>query len=174
SLVRAVLPYLPATKRELLPEGIDAYLAHRYIPAPRTVYRHIQRLENGHYLEFDLRTRRLTKRRYWQPAPAAGAWLEALDESVRMRTVADRPLGLFLSSGVDSTVIASRLAAQQLTQYRSYTAAFPGTEMDESELAQQAAATLGMPHTKVLVPQRVEDDFTRIVAALDEPFADPA
>jgi asparagine synthase (glutamine-hydrolysing) len=174
SLVRAVLPYLPAAKRELSREGIDAYLAHRYIPAPRTVYRHIQRLENGHYLEFDLRTRRLAKRRYWRPESAAGSWLEALDESVRMRTVADRPLGLFLSSGVDSTVIASRLAAQQLTQYRSYTAAFPGSPMDESELAAQTASRLGLPHSKVVVPQRVEQDFTRIVAALDEPFADPS
>jgi len=174
SLVRAVLPYLPAAKRELSAQGIDAYLAHRYIPAPRTAYRHIQRLENGHYLEFDLRTRRLTKHRYWRPEPAAGSWLEALDESVRMRTVSDRPLGLFLSSGVDSTVIASRLAAQKLTQYRSYTAAFPGSTMDESELAAQTASTLGLPHTKIIVPQRVEDDFTRIVAALDEPFADPS
>jgi asparagine synthase (glutamine-hydrolysing) len=174
SLVRAVLPYLPAPKRELSREGIDAYLAHRYIPAPRTVYRHIQRLENGHYLEFDLRTRRLEKHRYWRPEPAGGSWLEALDESVRMRTVADRPLGLFLSSGVDSTVIASRLAAQCLTQYRSYTAAFPGSAMDESELAAQTASTLGLAHSKIVVPQRVEDDFTRIVAALDEPFADPS
>ena len=174
SVVRAVLPYLPPAKRELSPEGIDAYLAHRYIPAPRTVYRHIQRLENGHYLEFDLRTRRLAKRRYWRPEPAAGSWLEALDESVRMRTVADRPLGLFLSSGVDSTVIASRLAAQHLTQYRSYTAAFPGSPMDESELAAQTATTLGLPQSKVVVPQRVDEDFTRIVAALDEPFADPS
>jgi asparagine synthase (glutamine-hydrolysing) len=174
SLVRAVLPCLPAAKRELSPEGIDAYLAHRYIPAPRTVYRHIQRLENGHYLEFDLRTRRLAKQRYWRPQPAGGSWLEALDESVRMRTVADRPLGLFLSSGVDSTVVASRLAAQRLTQYRSYTAAFPGSAMDESELAAQTAATLGLPHSRVVVPQRVEDDFARIVAGLDEPFADPS
>jgi len=174
SLVRAVLPYLPAAKRELSSEGIDAYLAHRYIPAPRTVYRHIQRLENGHYLEFDLRTRRLAKHRYWRPEPAAGSWLEALDESVRMRTVADRPLGLFLSSGVDSTVVASRLAAQRLTQYRSYTAAFPGSAMDESELAAQTASVLGLRHTKVVVPQRVDEDFARIVAGLDEPFADPS
>jgi asparagine synthase (glutamine-hydrolysing) len=174
SLVRAVLPYLPHEKRELSSEGIDAYLAHRYIPAPRTVYRHIQRLENGHYLEFDLRTRQLTKRRYWQPGPAPGSWLDALDESVRMRTIADRPLGLFLSSGVDSTVIASRLAAQRLTQFRSYSAAFPGSSMDESELAAEAAALLGLPHTKVPVPQDLQHDFGRIVAALDEPFADPS
>jgi len=174
SLVRAVLPFLPRDKRELSPEGLDAYLEHRYIPAPRTIYRHIQRLENGHYLEFDLRSRKLSKHRYWRPAPAAGSWLEALDESVRMRTIADRPLGLFLSSGVDSTVIASRLAAQRLTQFRSYTAAFPGSPMDESELAAQAATVLGMPHTKVDVPENLEHDFARIVAGLDEPFADPS
>jgi asparagine synthase (glutamine-hydrolysing) len=174
SLVRAVLPFLPPEKRELSREGIDAYLAHRYIPAPRTIYRHIQRLENGHYLEFDLRTRALTKRRYWRPQAAAGSWLEALDESVRMRTIADRPLGLLLSSGVDSSVIASRLAAQRLTQYRSYTAAFPGSTMDESGLAEQTAAVLGMAHASVVVPQEVERDFARIVAALDEPFADPS
>ncbi|MFS8086910.1 MAG: asparagine synthetase B family protein, partial [Acidobacteriota bacterium] len=83
SLVRAVLPFLPPGKRSLSAEGIDAYLAHRYIPAPRTVFSHIRRLENGHYLEFDLATRELTKRRYWMPAPEGGSWLTALDESVR-------------------------------------------------------------------------------------------
>ncbi|HEY8249242.1 MAG TPA: asparagine synthetase B, partial [Burkholderiales bacterium] len=153
STVRSVLPFLPREKRELSPEAIDGYLAHRYIPAPRTVYRHVQRLENGHYLEFDLRSRRLEKRRYWQAAPEPGSWLEALDESVRMRTIADRPLGVFLSSGVDSTVVASRLATQRLTSYRTYTAAFPGSDMDESALAAQAAATLGFPNTPVAVPQ---------------------
>ena len=174
SLVRAVLPFLPPGKRDLSPEGIDAYLAHRYIPAPRTVFSHIRRLENGHYLEFDLRTRRLTKHRYWQQAPEQGSWLTALDESVRMRTIADRPLGVFLSSGIDSTVIASRLAQQQLTSFRTFTAAFPGSPMDESGTARQTAATLGLPNTQVIVPESVENDFARIVAGLDEPFADPS
>ncbi|HVJ10829.1 MAG TPA: asparagine synthetase B, partial [Burkholderiales bacterium] len=128
STVRSVLPFLPREKRGLSAEGIDAYLAHRYIPAPRTVFEHVQRLENGHYLEFDLHTRALRKHRYWTPAAESGPWLEALDESVRMRTIADRPLGLFLSSGVDSSVIASRLAHQKLTSYRSFTASFPGSE----------------------------------------------
>ncbi len=174
SLVRAVLPFLPPDKRDLSPEGIDAYLAHRYIPAPRTVFSHIRRLENGHYLEFDLRTRKLTRHRYWQQAPEQGSWLTALDESVRMRTVADRPLGVFLSGGIDSTVIASRLAQQQLTSFRTFTAAFSGSAMDESGTARQTAATLGLPNTQVIVPESVEDDFDRIVAGLDEPFADPS
>jgi len=174
SLVRAIVPFLPPERRELSPEGIDAYLAHRYIPAPRTVYKDIHRLENAHYLEFDLGTRRLEKRRYWRPAPASGSWLEALDESVRMRTIADRPLGLFLSSGIDSTVIASRLASQRLTRYRSYTAAFPDSSMDEAPAAKRTASILGLPHSRIVVPQEIEQDFGRIVAGLDEPFADPS
>lgn len=172
STVRSVLPFL--RKRELSPESIDAYLAHRYIPAPRTIYRQVHRLENGHYLEFDLRTRALAKRRYWKPEPEQGSWLEALDESVRMRTIADRPLGVFLSSGVDSTVVASRLAAQHLTNFRTYTAAFPGSDMDESVVAAETARSLGFPHQAIEVPQSIGRDFARIVAALDEPFADPS
>ena len=172
STVRSVLPFVE--KRELSPESIDAYLAHRYIPAPRTIYRQIDRLENGHYLEFDLRSRTLAKRRYWKPEPEEGSWLEALDESVRMRTIADRPLGVFLSGGVDSTVIASRLAAQHLTNFRTYTAAFPGSDMDESVVAAETAKTLGFPHHAIEVPQSIGGDFARIVAALDEPFADPS
>jgi len=174
SLVRAVLPFLPPDKRGLSQEAIDAYLAHRYIPAPRTVFTHIQRLENGHYLELDLGTRALRKHRYWQQAPEQGSWLAALDESVRMRTIADRPLGILLSGGIDSTLIASRLAQQQLTDFRSFTAAFPGSAMDESETAAQSAATLGLPNTPVVVPDSIGSDFARIVAGLDEPFADPS
>jgi asparagine synthase (glutamine-hydrolysing) len=174
SLVRSVLPFLSQDQRGLSREGIDAYLAHRYIPAPRTVFTHIQRLENGHYLELDLRTRELGKRRYWQQAAEQGSWLSALDESVRMRTIADRPLGVFLSGGIDSTVIASRLAQQQLTQFRTFTAAFPGSAMDESETAAQTAATLALPNTQIVIPDSIGSDFGRIVAALDEPFADPS
>jgi asparagine synthase (glutamine-hydrolysing) len=174
SLVRAVLPFLPPERRELSPEAIDAYLAHRYVPAPRTVFSHIQRLENAHYLEFDLRTRELTKRRYWQPLPRQGSWLEALDESVRMRTIADRPLGVLLSGGIDSTVVASRLAQQRMTSYRTYTAAFPGSDMDESPAARETAVALGLPNTPVVIPRELDQDFARIVAALDEPFADPS
>ena len=174
STVRSVLPFLPRAKRVLSAEGIDAYLAHRYIPAPRTVYQHVHRLENGHYLEFDLGSRRLEKRRYWRPNAENGSWLQALDESVRMRTIADRPLGVFLSGGVDSTVVASRLAKQGLNNFRTYTAAFPGSDMDEAPVAAQTAETLGFPHKSITVPVSLGRDFEKIVAALDEPFADPS
>ncbi|WP_233170633.1 asparagine synthetase B, partial [Aquitalea sp. ASV15] len=103
SLVRAVLPFVPLAQRQFSASAIDAYLAHRYIPAPATVFQPIQRLENGYCLEFDLSSRQLNKRRYWQPGAETGDWLPELDRAVAMRTVADRPLGVLLSGGIDST-----------------------------------------------------------------------
>lgn len=175
STVRALLPYLPPQSRHVSPEGIDAYLAHRYIPAPRTIFTQISRLENGHALTFDLHTGQLQKRRYWQPEPVLGDWREALDEAIRIRTVADRPLGLFLSGGVDSSVLAQRLAAQGHADLRSFSAAFPeDSGMDESTQARTFADALGMPNEAVPIPRHIESDFARIVADLDEPFADPS
>jgi asparagine synthase (glutamine-hydrolysing) len=174
SLVRSLLPFLPATHRQFSSSAIDAYLAHRYIPSPATIFSHIQRLENGYCLEFDLATRKLTKRRYWQPQADSQDWLPELDRAVAMRTVADRPLGVLLSGGIDSSVIASRLALQALTQFTSFTAAFPGSKMDESSDAADTAQRLGLSNVAVSMEQDLATDFARIIADLDQPFADPS
>ena len=174
STVRALLPYLPASARTISREGIDAYLAHRYIPAPRTIFERMFRLENGHYITFDFATRMLHKRRYWNPQAVAGDWRDALDHAIKIRTVADRPLGLFLSGGIDSTVLAARLAAQGYVNLRSFTAAFPGSEMDESGQAKEFADLVGMQNHAIAIPDRIASDFAQIVADLDEPFADPS
>ncbi|MBS1189853.1 MAG: asnB [Rhodocyclaceae bacterium] len=174
SLVRGVLPYLPADRRNFDPEGIDAYLAHRTIPAPRTVFSHIRRLENGHCLEFDLETGALSRRRYWSPEPEAGDWRVELDRAIALRTVADRPVGVFLSSGVDSVVLASRLAHQGYTNIQTFTAGFSTPEMDESPRAAAIAARLGLGNRRIAIPDEAGGDFEAIVADLDEPFADPS
>jgi asparagine synthase (glutamine-hydrolysing) len=174
STVRSVLPFLPADRRGFSGEGIDAYLAHRYIPAPRTVFEHVRRLENGHWLKFDLRTRQIETRRYWNPQPQPAQWLPLLDEAIAIRTVADRPLGVFLSSGVDSSVIASRLSRSGMRDIQTFTAAFPGSPMDESRQAEAIARVLGLPNLPIDIPTRISADFERIVADLDEPFADPS
>ncbi|HVY06712.1 MAG TPA: asparagine synthase (glutamine-hydrolyzing) [Burkholderiales bacterium] len=174
STVRAVLPFLPADKRQFSAEGIDAYLAHRYIPAPRTAFSSISRLENGHYLSFDLESRRLEKVRYWQPAPREGDWLDTLDRAVEMRTVADRPLGVFLSGGIDSSLVASRLARLGHKDLRTFTAGFAGSSMDESADAKEIAGKLGLGNLTIPVAEDIAGDFARIVADLDEPFADPS
>lgn len=174
SLVRSILPFLSPDDRQFSATSIDAYLAHRYIPAPATVFQNIQRLENGYCLEFDLVSRQLKKYRYWQPVVAPGDWLPELDNAVAMRTVSDRPLGLLLSGGVDSTLIASRLAEQGYQQFTTYTAAFPGSSLDESTEAADSAQRLGLANQRISMPSDLSADFAQIVADLDQPFADPS
>ena len=175
STVRSVLPWLPRDKRGFSGDAIDAYLAHRYVPAPRTIFTHIARLPNAHRLEHDFATGSLAVHRWWSPQPAPVSDYGALlDEAIEMRLVADRPLGLFLSGGIDSGTIACRLAATGHQHLRSFSAAFPGSSLDESEEAAATARALGLPNERIVVPTTIRDDFAQIVATLDEPFADPS
>jgi len=174
SLVRSVLPAVPKDKREFAAESIDAYLVHRYIPAPRTIFQHINRLENAHYLHYRLDTQQLTKHCYWHAEPKTADWKAELDTAIRIRTVADRPLGVFLSGGIDSSTIACRLKDQGFNQIQTFSASFPGSTLDESSVARQIAQTLALPNQEIPVPLTIAKDFEQIIADLDEPFADPS
>lgn len=174
STLRAVLPYVPATERRFSADAIDAYLAHRYVPAPRTIFEPIKRLPHGHYARFDLASGAFALTRYWQPQPEANAFLATLSEAVRLRTVSDRPVGLFLSGGIDSTTVGSVLKAEGFDDIAAYTAAFPNTDYDESAQATVIAQRLGLRHEILPIEQAIGEDFERIVADLDEPFADPS
>jgi asparagine synthase (glutamine-hydrolysing) len=174
STVRTLLPWLPPEARQFSAEGIDAFLAHRTIPAPRTVFAGMRRLPPAHYLRYDLGTRSLTEQEYWRPEVSTDPWLPTFDAAIEMRTIADRPLGLFLSSGIDSSAVASRLADMGHAGLQTFTAGFPGTSFDESGDARATAAHLGLPNVAVAVSDRIVDDFPRLIADLDEPFADPS
>ena len=174
SLVRAVLPAMPKDQREFAAESIDAYLAHRYIPAPRTIFKHIYRLENAHYLHYRLDTQQLTKHCYWTAEPKSADWKQELDTAICIRTVADRPLGVFLSGGIDSSTIACRLKYQGFDQLQTFSASFPGSMLDESSVARQIADTLELSNLEIPIPLTIAKDFEQIIADLDEPFADPS
>ena len=177
SLVRGVLPYLPSPRRAFSPSGIDAYLTHRTIPAPHTIFSHIHRLESAHYIEYTLSSGELTKQAYWSAHALQdhqNTWQTELDQAIALRTAADCPVGLFLSSGVDSVTLAQRLAVQGYQNIHTFTAAFANPEMDESQAARRIAERLGLHHTRVLIPEDSVADFAQIVADLDEPFADPS
>ncbi|WP_234082524.1 asparagine synthase (glutamine-hydrolyzing) [Azonexus sp. R2A61] len=175
SMVRGVLPALPAAARAFSMPAIDAYLAHRYVPAPLTVFAGIQRLPAGHLLRWPLDggTPRVER---WYPGEDeadTGDWKDELDRAILQRCVADRPVGLFLSGGIDSSLIACRLAAHDV-HFDAFTAAFPGSSFDESPAAAALSRRLGLAHHAVEIPGRIRDDFPAIVASLDEPFADPS
>ena len=174
STVRTLLPFLPDQQRSFSGKAIDAYLAHRYIPAPLTIFEHIHRLENAHCLSLDLASFKLKHKAYWQPKKSHTHWDKSLDKAIELRTVSDRPLGLFLSGGIDSSTLAARLAALGYNNITCYSAAFPGSSFDESRQAEAFAKKLGMAHKKVIIPKTIKQDFHTIIADLDEPFADPS
>ncbi len=176
STLRGLLPALPEKARRLSAAGLDAYLAHRTLPAPLSLAEDVHRLPNGHLLEWPL-AGGFPRTRQWsfpdsEPLPDA-PWSAVLDEAIGLRCVADRPVGLFLSGGVDSTVVACRLAALD-QRLEAFTAAFPGTPFDETPAAASLCQRLGLKHHVVDVPGSIRADFPAIVAALDEPFADPS
>ena len=178
STVRALLPWIPGPQRVADDTAIDAFLTHRYVPAPATIVRGIRRLEPAHRLRFDLRSGRLEHHRWWSARDEAAGeprdWSEVLDEAIRIRTVADRPVGVFLSGGIDSSAVVARLASLGHRDLATFTAGFDDARYDESADAARIAAALGVPNRRVAVPASIADEFERIVEDLDEPFADPS
>ena len=178
STVRALLPWIPERQRGFDPLALDAFLAHRYVPAPATIIQGIRRLEPGHRLEFSLDSGELRHECWWRvptdPEIEEEDCLGVLDKAIEIRTVADRPVGVFLSGGVDSSTVAARLASLGHRNLTTFTAGFEDPRFDESATAARIAQALGIPNHRVSIPTSVAADFDRIIEDLDEPFADPS
>jgi len=169
--------------RELDPEALVQYLACEYVPAPATILRGIRKLPAAHVAVLDERGFRL--RRYWDvPGPdpqqrasstdAARELLRLLDAAVAKRLVADVPVGVFLSGGIDSTSIAA-LAIRHKKPLQTFSIGFVEESFDESPWAQLAAERLGTEHVaQKFSGQDCLDLIPAAVAQLDEPFADPS
>ena len=176
STFRSVWTLIEDSQKKLNPCAIDAYLAHRYIPAPQTLCKNVFKLENGHFLEWDLGSKTLNKGSYWNPYESStGDWKEIFPESVNLRTASDRPVGVFLSGGVDSTAIASILSQHGHKDITAFTASFGDSRFDESHTAKKTANELGLPIREIKIPADISlKMFDKIVDDIDEPFADPS
>ena len=160
-------------------DAIDAYLAHRYIPAPKTLFKSAWKLPAGFKFSVPLKnlsTSEIVPTSYWSPRPNnSGGFDEKFTEAVSLRLVSDRPVGLFLSGGIDSQAIALALSRlPQKNAVRAFTAGFPqDARYDETADAVQVAQRLELTHT-LLPVEMSAGDLDKIVASLDEPFADPS
>src|SRR5437899_1449472 len=168
--------------RELDVQALAQYLAVEYVPAPRSIHRHVFKLPAGHVAVLDERGFRM--RRYWElPAPSATRisaheageeLVRLLDGAVARRLVADVPVGVFLSGGIDSTTIAA-LAARHKDRLQTFSIGFTEQSFDETPFAELASERLGTRHaTERLSGQDCLDLLPAAVASLDEPFADPS
>jgi asparagine synthase (glutamine-hydrolysing) len=162
---------------QLSQEALVQYLACEYVPAPLSIYDSIRKLPAAHIAVFDNGGYRM--RRYWDlPAGRATAdparLLALLDQAVAKRLVADVPVGVFLSGGVDSSAVAA-LATRHATKVRTFSIGFTEESFDESPWALLASQRLGTEHTlEKFSAQACLDLLPAAAAQLDEPFADPS
>jgi asparagine synthase (glutamine-hydrolysing) len=160
--------------------GLEGYLALGYFLAPGTVYRHVRKLEAGHWLS--ARDGRIEVRRYWDVErfdddPRGGRALRdeleaALRKAVHERLESEVPLGAFLSGGIDSGLVVSFMAEALGHEVVTTSVGFGGDAHNELAPAGLTARRYGTRHFPETIEPRLEDVLDRIVGAFDEPFAD--
>jgi asparagine synthase (glutamine-hydrolysing) len=174
----------PGVSRELDLDALALYLESQYIPAPRSVYRGVQKLPAGHAMT--LERGKLLVWRYWLPDYSRkleldeGEALERLEaelrRSVKSMLVSDVPLGSFLSGGVDSSVVSALMVDISGRPIDTFTLGFQGESAEsEHREADRVSRHIGSTnHVLMLSPGELLSAFQRWVEAFDEPFADPA
>jgi asparagine synthase (glutamine-hydrolysing) len=173
----------PSFSRDVDPDALHAFLAFNSIPAPLTIYRSARKLPPGHLLICDGDGARIS--RYARPAPApadelrgesadelAGELRERLEESVRAHLLADVPVGVLLSGGVDSSVLTALAARVSPYRVSTFSIGFKERSFNELDLARRVAARYGTDHHELVVAPHVGELLPKLVAAFDEPFAD--
>ncbi|HOW69377.1 MAG TPA: asparagine synthase (glutamine-hydrolyzing) [Phycisphaerae bacterium] len=173
--------------RDIDPAAMIDFLAFGHVPAPRTVFKGIRKLEPGHMAV--CRASGVALRRWWDipfgeepPEPTTGEesrrwtdqFADLLEDAVRMRLVADVPVGAFLSGGVDSASVTATMCRQAGGAVLTHTVGFHEEDHDERAWARQVAEALGTDHREVMVRPDAAWAAETLVRHFDEPFADPS
>src|SRR5215213_6455137 len=177
------LAHSPGFSRELDPDAVEAFLALNSIPAPLSAYRAARKLPPGHLLAWCDGQVRLE--RYARPAPAPAAEQrgepaaelatearERLRDSVRAHLVADVPVGVLLSGGIDSSALTALAAELSSGPVATFSIGFEERAFDELELARLVARRYGTDHHELVVRPDAAELLPRIAAAYDEPSGD--
>lgn len=173
------LAVLPGFDDALDPKALGQYLLHGYVNAPRSIHGSVEKLPPGSLLRVQggrielerwHRTSFLPKSRM-DEREAADELERVLDEAVRLRMVADVPLGAFLSGGVDSSLLVA-LMAKAGSKVKTFSMGFEQADYNELEHARVVAELFGTEHVEQVVRPDAAALLPRLVQHFDEPFAD--
>lgn len=176
------LEQVPHLSLTMDPQAVMRYLAYEYVPTPQSIYAEVQSLPPAHMLLLEDGNPRLA--RYWDmPVPdEADKRGDAelceelrflLTRAVRRRMVSDVPLGVFLSGGIDSSIVAGLMAGQSSTPIKTFSIGFTEASYDESRYARIAAKAFGTEHhERILSAEECADTLPGIVSSMDVPMAD--
>jgi len=176
----------PNFKKDQNLEVLPYFFQFGYIPAPYTIFKKCFKLEPGHFLEFSIENSTFNITKYWdvndyylqdELEVTEDVIVEdienILDDAIGLRMVSDVPVGVFLSGGYDSSLVASILAKKQGKKINTFTIGFDNEEYNEAKHAKNIAKYLGTNHTEYYVKN---NDILDLIKTLpfyyDEPFGD--
>jgi|HubBroStandDraft_1064217.scaffolds.fasta_scaffold12100_1 asparagine synthase (glutamine-hydrolysing) len=170
--------------QEIDTEALRLFFHFTYIPEPWTCFRAVRKLPAGSWLTYDA-DGTVRQGRYWRfPTPVAetppdfseadtcARLREKFDESVRIRMIADVPLGAFLSGGIDSSSVVASMALASPEPVRTFSIGFEESAFNELEYAAMVAQQYGTDHHEIVVRPDAVDLVSRLVRHFDEPFGD--
>jgi len=163
-------------------EALDSYLGLQYVPSPQTAFRDVFKLPAGcravckpgqapvveRYNAWDFQPRTVTG----DPRELVAELRRLLEEAVRLRMVADVPLGAFLSGGVDSSLVVALMAMQSSRPVKTFAVGFPEQDLSELPFAKQVAERYATEHHEIMVNPDMVAIVPKIVEYYGEPFAD--
>ena len=169
--------------RRLDLESLDYYLAFGYVPGEKCILQGVLKLPPAHGLTYDLRNQKLTRWRYWQlPEPDSSCAPESdlveelatiLQDSVRLRLVADVPVGVLLSGGIDSSLVTAMAVRICSRPIKTFTITFPGhAAYDEGPYARLVARHFGTEHMEMVAEPTTVELLPELARQFDEPIGD--
>lgn len=195
------LTLAPGFDRRLDPDAALSYLRYLFVPAPGTPFAGVRKLTPGHLMRIPANFAGEVlpeSTPFWSVEQARAAGLETvasappildgryarrktdelealLSDAVRLRMIADVPIGALLSGGIDSSVVVALMQAEATQPVRTFTIGFDHREHDESDHARAVAGHLGTNHTELRVTGRDALDLVpELPRIFDEPLADPS
>lgn len=162
-------------------EALHQFWMYGYVAGSGTVYSSVKKLPPGHCAIWE--NGNLIVREYWDcpfdPSPRPRALANLVDEleallcdAIRLRLISDVPVGLFLSGGIDSSLICALTAEVAGTDIRTFTIEFANADFNEAPYAAAVSRQLGLSNTRLPVTDDLRFHFESIVRHFDEPFGD--
>ena len=174
---------VPAIRPTMDPVAVDQYFSLLYVPAPRTIFNEIKKLEPAHFIN-KLPGREVEVHRYWSlnfspihdrpESECIEEFRARFQTAVRSHLIADVPLGVFLSGGIDSSAIVAAMAEEGHGTIRTFTLGFDEkfAAFDERERAKLVARRFGTVHEELVVDANLRDVIERLSTVFDEPLGD--
>lgn len=188
SELKAIRQY-PGFQAQIDRDVLALYMRHNYVPTPHCIYQGISKLNAGCILALGGPQEQPVVSQYWSATdvakeglrePVDGTETEIIEqlecklaEAVKLRMIADVPLGAFLSGGIDSSMVVALMQSQSTRPVKTFTIGFHEDAYNEANHAKGIATHLGTDHTELYVtPQEALNVVPLLPAMYDEPFAD--